>query len=88
MDENKQQALWEMSYHIDPCCGLCRHGAFPNNDWGTCQMSYYVHLKHSETEANPERHVSIHKMGACPSFEASAPKLYQLGAFSQYWKGF
>jgi len=61
MDENKRKKLQEIGYFIGPICGLCKNGVFPNNEWGTCKIFSYKHLKHSDEI----RQLSIHKYGSC-----------------------
>lgn len=78
MDANKLQVLQALPYQINRCCGLCKHGWFPQNDWGTCEVIKYDHEKHS----GPPRKLSIHKYGHCPKFEAKANTT--LGAFQEF----
>ena len=78
MDENKLKVLQGVGYKVNPCCGLCKHGWFPQNDWGTCEIHKYAHLKHTGVS----RQLSIHKYGSCPKFEAKG--LSTLGAFGEF----
>lgn len=84
MDTNKQAKLLEERYRITRCCGLCKHGNFKENqDWGTCNVLQYAHLKHSEVA----RDLSIHKYGRCAArFELDKEKLAKLGAFALFLK--
>ena len=67
MDGNKLKKLSSINYQLRNCCGRCKYGNFPNNDFGTCSVHTYEHLKHSEKE----RELSIHKYGICEnSFES------------------
>jgi len=79
MDPNKLKVLQEVSYRINPCCGLCKHGWFPQNDWGTCEIQKYEHQKHS----GPPRQLSIHKYGRCPKFKAKQNT--NLGLFQEFF---
>ena len=62
MDANKLERLKEVGYAVQPSCGLCHHGDFaPGQDFGVCNLWYYMHLKHSESK----RKLSINRHGAC-----------------------
>lgn len=79
MDANKLKVLREVKYRLQKCCGLCTHGWFPKDDWGTCEAHTYEHQKH--TEGN--RRLSIHKYGSCHLFEAKT-NLIHLGSFREF----
>lgn len=78
MDTNKLAALKALPYVINPVCGLCKHGKFPNDDWGSCEATKYDHLKHSDAT----RDISIHKYGSCPNFEEEPKRVGMLARFS------
>lgn len=81
MDENKRAVLKEIDYQIHGVCGLCQHGAFEvDQDWGTCQVHTYDHLKHSLAQ----RPLSINTYGSCPSFEWDIATALVLGKFSEF----
>lgn len=80
MDANKLKVLREVGYQIPGVCGLCRHGAFPKNNWGTCNVTTYSHQKHT----GDDRQLSIHKFGSCPKFDADPNAVFGLLAFSEF----
>lgn len=80
MDTNKLKVLRGLPYSIQKTCGLCTHGVFPNNDWGTCQLHTYDHLKHT----GEDRKLSIVRYGSCPSFEFHKPLEAMLGSFKEF----
>ena len=80
MDANKLNKLQEIDYKINKVCGLCRHGNFPNNEWGTCNLYTYNHRKHSKAA----RALSIHKFGSCKHFDLNEFNAAELGTY----KGF
>ena len=79
MDPTKLRVLQGLPYRIQPVCGLCRHGWFPQNDWGTCEQTSYQHEKH----AGPPRQLSVHKFGNCWKFERR-DNLNFLGGFQEF----
>lgn len=86
MDANKQEALDQIGYEIPACCGLCRFGQFPQNDWGTCDLHSYTHLKHS----GPDRRLSVYRFGLCRGagqFQPDPTKIAALGAFARFFRG-
>lgn len=80
MDANKLSRLQEINYRVCKVCGLCQHGNFPNNEWGTCDLYNYEHLKHSKVL----RELSINRSGLCDHFDLDEIKATELGAY----KGF
>jgi hypothetical protein len=82
MDANKLIALKALPYVIQPVCGLCKHGKFPNNDWGSCEATKYEHLKHSEAT----RDISIHRYGSCPNFESDVVRVGMLARFQEFFE--
>lgn len=80
MDANKLQVLQDLPYTIPKTCGLCLHGEFPQNDWGTCQVTQYEHQKHT----GDARQLSILRFGSCPKFEADDQKVLLLGLFQEF----
>jgi hypothetical protein len=80
MDANKLKVLQEVAYTVNKSCGLCTHGVFPNNDWGTCRVHVYDHLKHT----GEARQLSVFRYGSCPRFELHEPLLATMGAFKQF----
>ena len=80
MDANKLKVLRDLPYSIQKTCGLCVHGVFPSNDWGTCQAHTYDHLKHT----GEARQLSIFRYGSCPSFKLHEPLLTTIGAFKEF----
>jgi hypothetical protein len=79
MDPSKLKVLRKLPYKIQPCCGLCLHGWFPKDDWGTCSTHTYEHEKHTEGR----RSLSIYKFGTCTNFERK-PNLSYLGGFEEF----
>jgi hypothetical protein len=80
VDANKLKKLQEVRYQIRKCCGTCKNASFPANDWSTCQIHKYQHLKHSvET-----RNLSINAYGHCDDFDWSQEYLDQIDT----WLGF
>jgi hypothetical protein len=66
MDANKRLELLRIGYQIRGACGLCKHGVFaPKQDFGTCSIYTYQHLKHT----GDRRQLSVHQYGSCDSFE-------------------
>lgn len=66
MDANKAQVLRDIGYEIGPSCGTCKHSDIGfDEDFGTCDIHEYVHLKHSGTP----RKLSVYQYGRCPKFE-------------------
>lgn len=82
MDTNKLAALKALPYVINPVCGLCKHGKFPNDDWGSCEATKYDHLKHSDAT----RDISIHKYGSCPNFEEEPKRVGMLARFQEFFE--
>jgi hypothetical protein len=80
MDANKLQVLRDLPYKIPAVCGLCVHGEFPNNEWGTCKAQQYDHVKHT----GPARQLSIVKFGVCPKYTEDPAKMAQLGLFTEF----
>lgn len=80
MDKNKLRVLEEAGYKIQSTCSTCKHSSFPNNEWGTCELHLYNHLKHSDTT----RQLSIHKTGYCKEYRVSETKLETLGTFRSF----
>lgn len=83
MDENKRKKLHDIGFKVLNNCGLCTHGTFPNNDWGTCAITTYDHLKHT----GDPRELSIHRFGSCDRFDPSWPAVAGLAAFDEYRTG-
>lgn len=83
MDTNKQKLLQEIDYKINPCCSLCQYGNFKsNNEFGTCGLYEYEHLKHT----GPARKLSIVRIGHCQNFEKDETKVVLLGKFDEFLK--
>lgn len=80
MDNNKLIMLRAIGYKVNKCCGLCKHGTFPNNNWGTCKIHKYEHLKHT----GEARELSINKFGVCGSFEEGENISAELGKFAEF----
>jgi hypothetical protein len=77
VDENKLRILRKVGYRFPPTCGRCKHGIFPQNQWGTCGIHKYEHQKHT----GPARALSIHMLGSCPQFESQG---VSLGAYQEF----
>lgn len=79
MDENKLKKLREVGYRIQDVCGLCKNCWFssPSAVWGTCKISCYEHLKHSDST----RQMSIFRYGTCSKFERN--ETLDLGKFNE-----
>lgn len=82
MDQNKLEVLRSIGYTIPGTCGLCKHGVFPQNEWGTCSVQEYQHKKHT----GDPRKLSIVKSGSCSLFEKDETKIAVLGAFKEFVK--
>lgn len=81
MDKNKLKVLQDIDYKINRCCGVCKHGDFGYlNDWGTCSIQQYSHLKHS----GENRQLSINVFGSCDKFELN--ETYDFGGFKEFVK--
>lgn len=80
MDENKLKVLRELPYQVHKVCGLCKHGVFPQNDFGTCSRVQYEHKKHT----GPARQLSIFRHGSCPHFELKDEATWTLGAYVEF----
>lgn len=81
MDTAKLVVLRTEGYTIPKVCGLCKHSTFPQNDWGTCGVISYEHLKHSGLP----RQLSIHKSGSCANrFELDQGEADKLGHFREF----
>jgi hypothetical protein len=82
-DDNKFEKLREVGYRIPVFCGLCLHGKFRSNMWGTCSKHTYMHLKHHNPEGG--RGVSILRSGTCGSAEADPAKSHRtLGSHIEF----
>jgi len=82
MDANKLKVLQDLSYTVQKSCGLCTHGVFPNNDWGTCNKHTYDHLKHT----GEARQLSVFRYGSCEGFEFHKPLEPMLGHFKEFMR--
>jgi len=65
MDQNKLKKLHDIGYKINGCCGICAHANSFNDDWTTCKVHTYNHLKHTDEV----RQLSVFIFGSCPQFE-------------------
>jgi hypothetical protein len=65
MDANKREELLRIGYSIRGTCGTCVHGHFNNDNFGTCVIHDYQHLKHT----GGKRQLSVYAHGSCPKFE-------------------
>jgi len=81
MDANKLKVLKEINYQVRKTCGNCKYSRLgTSNQFGTCCLHKYSHLKHSESE----RELSINAYGYCGKHEWDeqvAP--FVLGGFNQ-----
>ena len=78
-DANKFAKLREIGYTVPITCGLCTYGTFAKGqDWGTCRLYQYDHLKHT----GPARDVSIIRFGTCP--KALLYSALALGAHAEF----
>ena len=80
MDANKLKVLREIGYKVQRTCGNCSHSRFPNDDWGTCGVWSYQHLKHS----TDVRDLSIHRDGVCGHHEYDEAATVVLGAYREF----
>jgi hypothetical protein len=81
MDATKLEVLKGI-YSVQKVCGLCEHGSFPHDNWGTCSSHAYQHLKHT----GAARQLSVVKFGSCPAFKADETKVVALGAYREFFK--
>ena len=82
MDKNKLKVLQDIGYKIQSVCSLCVYATFPNNDWGTCNVHVYNHLKHT----GPVRKLTINKLGFCSKFDIDFDRLAKLESFTELYK--
>lgn len=82
MDATKLKVLRDLDYKVQKTCGLCIHGVFPVNDWGTCQKHEYQHEKHT----GGARKLSIVKYGSCKDFKEYDSSGATLGAYQEFLK--
>jgi hypothetical protein len=80
MDKNKLKVLQEIQYQVRATCGSCNHSSFRSDDWGTCGVWSYQHLKHS----TDVRDLSINKAGYCESWTAKPGYVEGLGGFKEF----
>jgi len=81
MDENKLKVLKDINYKIGPVCGLCKHGEFTADMWGTCAEHKYSHLKHT----GEKRDLSIHRYGHCKNgFRLGSTRADSLQKFREF----
>ena len=80
MDANKTIKLKQIEYQLQPSCGLCAHGQFPNDDWGTCGHHSYSHRKHT----GEDRSLSVHKSGICSDFRPDTQIVDRLTHYSAF----
>lgn len=82
MDNNKLKVLRELGYEIKSTCGSCEAGQFSTQtaEFGTCALHTYKHGKHT----GPDRELSIHRMGACASYERSQRSYGPLGLWAPF----
>lgn len=78
-DANKFAKLREIGYKVPVTCGLCTNGHFSKGqDWGTCRLHQYEHLKHTGLP----REVSVIRFGTCPKAVLYSPSV--LGAHAEF----
>lgn len=79
---NKRKKLLDISYSIPLCCGLCSNGIFvKGNDFGTCSIYQYEHLKHT----GKPRQLSVHKFGSCLKAHPDKERIHSLlGKFEEF----
>ncbi len=66
MDKNKLNALQEVEYVLQSCCGNCFHSRIgDSSNWGTCSDLDYYHAKHSGGFKTSTRLLSINRHGKC-----------------------
>jgi hypothetical protein len=80
MDKNKLQKLREIGYTLRNCCANCEHGMFPSNNFGTCSVHKYRHLKHT----GELRDLSIHKYGCCPDHKLDEYFKHEIDTFIEF----
>jgi len=81
MDANKRQELLSLGYSIPGTCGICKHGEFNKDTFGTCAVHDYQHLKHT----GERRHLSVYAHGRCRDFELDENKA-RLGLWQEFVK--
>lgn len=79
MDANKRLELMKIGYAIQGTCGMCKHGFFPNDSFGTCAIHSYQHLKHT----GDRRQLSVYAHGRCNHFELDE-KAARLGLWHEF----
>jgi hypothetical protein len=84
MDKNKEKKLKKIGYIIPEVCGTCLHSDIkPGQDFGTCGLISYNHLKHS----TDVRDLTIYRGGRCEGegFYATDPAAEKrLGLWAQF----
>jgi hypothetical protein len=81
VDANKKQELLNIGYRIPGTCGICVHGQFNQDAFGTCAIHEYRHLKHTGSK----RQLSVYVYGRCPKFELDGGKA-RLGLWQEFMK--
>jgi hypothetical protein len=81
VDENKRKKLIEIDYEVRECCALCKHSDLRVQDeWGTCAIQRYSHLKHSVSG----RQLSVSRHGWCNKFDEDPTAVGRLGKFEAF----
>lgn len=81
MDSNKRLELQKIGYEIPGTCGICKHGTFPKDSFGSCAIHTYQHLKHT----GDRRQLSVYAHGRCDKFELDENKA-RLGLWQEFMK--
>lgn len=81
-DENKFEKLRSIGYRIPITCGLCIHGPWPAEVWGTCDLHKYQHLR--QDNPNEGRGISVHVSGTCSSAAPDPNMFKSLGAHIEF----
>lgn len=81
MDANKRVKLQQISYRIQKCCGICKHGQFnPGRAFGVCDVHSYEHLKHTDST----RSLSVYQFGGCPNWEEDEGCSHEMHSFREF----
>jgi len=79
VDSNKRLKLLDIGYRIAGTCGICQHGMFANDSFGTCSLHTYQHLKHT----GDARQLSVYAHGRCSEFQLDEQKAH-LGLWQEF----
>lgn len=88
MDTNKLKVLRDLRYQIHQVCGNCIHAdRFAHgSDFSKCTANVYRHEKHTASDAEGDRYLSINRAGSCRKWEPGS-SLDKLEGFAEFAPG-